>query len=136
MAGRGLAQAAGVVSLPCGGPVCGAAFCSEDEHALALAGADCCAYLYDLRRLTAPVQVRVRFVCRRVLKEQQEDLGAAAHRAREGGVLLGGPNTASLWAVRLGVVSLQIDFLPQLGARVGDAGTEAGGTLRASSTWC
>ncbi len=57
-AGRGLAEAAGEISLPRRGAICGASFCSEDENALALAGADCCAYLFDLRKTGSPLQVR------------------------------------------------------------------------------
>lgn len=56
-AGRGLAEAAGAISLPRRGAICGASFCSEDENALALAGADCCAYLFDLRKTDSPLQV-------------------------------------------------------------------------------
>lgn len=57
-AGRGLAEAAGTIVLPRGGAICGVSFCSDDEHALALAGADCCAYIYDLRKVSTPLQVR------------------------------------------------------------------------------
>jgi hypothetical protein len=60
LAGRGLAQGAGLLRLPAGGPICGAAFCPEDEHALALAGADACGYLFDLRKAAAPLQVPLR----------------------------------------------------------------------------
>ncbi|BDA50225.1 probable WD repeat-containing protein RUP1 [Coccomyxa sp. Obi] len=56
-AGRGLAEAAGTIVLQRGGPICGVSFCPDDEHALALAGADCCAYIYDLRKMCTPLQV-------------------------------------------------------------------------------
>ncbi len=59
-AGRGLAEAAGTIVLPRGGPICGVTFCPDDEHALALSGSDCCAYIYDLRKLCTPLQVCLR----------------------------------------------------------------------------
>ena len=56
-AGRGLATPAGCLALPRRGPVCGGAFCPEDEHLLALAGADRCAYVFDLRATGQPLHV-------------------------------------------------------------------------------
>lgn len=57
-AGRGLADAAGVITQPNGSAVCGVSFCSEDDNAIALASADCHAYVYDLRRMESPLQVQ------------------------------------------------------------------------------
>ncbi|EIE23238.1 WD40 repeat-like protein, partial [Coccomyxa subellipsoidea C-169] len=56
-AGRGLAEASGVITLPRRAAICGVSFCADDEHALALAGADCCAYVFDLRNTSSPLQV-------------------------------------------------------------------------------
>ena len=59
LAGRGLAQPAGLLRLPAGGAHLRRRLLPpEDEHALALAGADACAYLFDdLRKPAAPLQV-------------------------------------------------------------------------------
>lgn len=56
-AGRGLSQRAGQISIPGSVPISCVSFCPEDENALALAASDCCAYVYDIRNLSEPLQV-------------------------------------------------------------------------------
>ncbi len=56
-AGQGLRASAGVLRPAGGAPVCGAAFCSGDGNLLALAAADCRAYVYDLRATASPLAV-------------------------------------------------------------------------------
>ena len=41
---------------------CGVCFSSVEPHQLALASADCCAYVYDLRRAQEPLHVRQRLL--------------------------------------------------------------------------
>lgn len=54
-AGPGLGACAGVICPAGGAPVCGAAFCAADGNLLALAAADCNAYVYDLRNTASPL---------------------------------------------------------------------------------
>ncbi len=56
-AGRGLSERAGQISVPGQAPISGVSFCTEDENALALAASDACAYVYDIRQHSTPLQV-------------------------------------------------------------------------------
>ena len=57
-AGRGLSERAGQISVPGQAPISGVSFCAEDENALALAASDACAYVYDIRQHSTPLQAR------------------------------------------------------------------------------
>ena len=57
--GLGVGSASGQARSACldRRPFSGVSFCTEDENALALAASDACAYVYDIRQHSTPLQV-------------------------------------------------------------------------------
>ena len=56
--GPNLAQRAHCLEPGHGAAVCAASFCSVDANLIALASADACAYIFDLRSTAQPLHVR------------------------------------------------------------------------------
>lgn len=57
--GPGLAQRAHCLEPGHGAAICSASFCSADANLIALAGADSCAYIYDLRSAAQSLHVSI-----------------------------------------------------------------------------